>query len=240
MLSKNKPLSKAELAAHEAKRDLAAELLESIHQMKAGQTQVVTSPVIGGPRRFKTAIQRKKKMIWHCFVRNALIARVAEAFAAKDQAALRGLGLKLAKAFYARPSPPHVTILVEGIGHAETLDNRLDGWILAATPHGLDDAGEPSEPADDLAHEVREPNQIMTLMYARKHGIMTDVLIRATGGMGKLNWSEIRSRSKPNSLPRVVDFEDRFDPLAENDSMERMSQCRCQGMRIREAVPTGT
>ena len=46
MPSKSKPLSKAEMAAYEAKRDLAAELLQAVREMKAGQVQVVTSPVI--------------------------------------------------------------------------------------------------------------------------------------------------------------------------------------------------
>ena len=45
MPSKSKPLSKSELAAHEAQRDLAAELLQSVREMKAGQVRVVTSPV---------------------------------------------------------------------------------------------------------------------------------------------------------------------------------------------------
>jgi len=58
VLSKNKPLSKAELVAHEAQRDLAAELLESIQQMKAGQTQVVTSPVIEA--RKKTGLSQSQ------------------------------------------------------------------------------------------------------------------------------------------------------------------------------------
>lgn len=44
MPSKTKPLSKSALEAYEAKRDLAAELLESVLQMKAGKTQVVHSP----------------------------------------------------------------------------------------------------------------------------------------------------------------------------------------------------
>ena len=43
---KNKPFTKAELEAYEAKRDLAAELLQSVREMKAGQVSVVTSPVI--------------------------------------------------------------------------------------------------------------------------------------------------------------------------------------------------
>ena len=44
MLLKTKPLSAAKLRAYEAKRDLAAELLESVKQMKAGKSQVVLSP----------------------------------------------------------------------------------------------------------------------------------------------------------------------------------------------------
>jgi putative transcriptional regulator len=39
-------LTKAELAAFEAKRDLAAELLQSVREMKAGKVAVVSSPVI--------------------------------------------------------------------------------------------------------------------------------------------------------------------------------------------------
>ena len=51
MPSKNRPVSQAQLAAAEAKRDLAAELLESIRQMKAGQTRVVNSPVAEARRK---------------------------------------------------------------------------------------------------------------------------------------------------------------------------------------------
>lgn len=46
MSSKSKPLSKAELAAYEAQRDLAFELLQSVREMKAGQVHVVSSPAI--------------------------------------------------------------------------------------------------------------------------------------------------------------------------------------------------
>jgi len=55
---KNKPLSTVDLAAHEAKRDLAAELLESVRQMKAGQVRVVSSPVIEA--RKKTGLSQSQ------------------------------------------------------------------------------------------------------------------------------------------------------------------------------------
>lgn len=51
MPSKTKTLSEAKLRADEAKRDLAAELLESVQQMKAGKTQVVSSPAIEARER---------------------------------------------------------------------------------------------------------------------------------------------------------------------------------------------
>lgn len=58
MPSKSKPLTKAELAAYEAKRDLAAELLQSVKEMKAGQVHVVSSPVIDA--RQKTGLSQSQ------------------------------------------------------------------------------------------------------------------------------------------------------------------------------------
>ncbi len=55
---KNKPLTKAELEAYEATRDLAEELLQSIREMKAGQLSVVTSPVIEA--RKKTGLSQSQ------------------------------------------------------------------------------------------------------------------------------------------------------------------------------------
>lgn len=43
---KTKPLADAEIEAYEATRDLGAELLQSIQEMKAGKGQVVFSPAI--------------------------------------------------------------------------------------------------------------------------------------------------------------------------------------------------
>ena len=55
---KTKPLAKSELAAYEAKRDLAAELLRSVREMKAGQVHVVSSPVIEA--RKKTGLSQSQ------------------------------------------------------------------------------------------------------------------------------------------------------------------------------------
>ena len=44
MTLKTKPLTGSKRRAYEAKRDLAAELLKSVRQMKAGKTKVVLSP----------------------------------------------------------------------------------------------------------------------------------------------------------------------------------------------------
>ena len=58
MPSENKPLTKADLAAFEAKRDLADELLQSVREMKAGQVAVVTSPVVEA--RKKTGLSQSQ------------------------------------------------------------------------------------------------------------------------------------------------------------------------------------
>ncbi|MEY4561870.1 MAG: hypothetical protein RLZZ618_1147 [Pseudomonadota bacterium] len=58
MPSKNKPLTDAGLAAYEAKRNLAAELLQSVKEMKARQVHVVSSPVIEA--REKTGLSQSQ------------------------------------------------------------------------------------------------------------------------------------------------------------------------------------
>lgn len=51
MPSKTKPLSSKRLAAYEAQRDLAAELMQAVREMKAGQATVVASPVAEARQR---------------------------------------------------------------------------------------------------------------------------------------------------------------------------------------------
>ena len=51
MSSKSKPLNAEELAAYESERDLAADLLQAVQEMRAGQLHVVTSPVIDARRK---------------------------------------------------------------------------------------------------------------------------------------------------------------------------------------------
>ncbi len=48
----------AELRTYESKRDLAAELLESVRQMKAGKTQVVSSLAVKA--RERTGLSQSK------------------------------------------------------------------------------------------------------------------------------------------------------------------------------------
>ena len=51
MPSKTKPLTSKELVAYESKRNLAAELLQSIREMKAGKIHVVFSPATEARQR---------------------------------------------------------------------------------------------------------------------------------------------------------------------------------------------
>ena len=58
MPSNAKPLTNAELEAYEAKRDLAAELLQSVREMKAGKTAVVLSLAVEA--RTRTGLSQSK------------------------------------------------------------------------------------------------------------------------------------------------------------------------------------
>lgn len=58
MPSKNKPLTDKELTAYEVERDLAADLLQAIYEMKSSQLNVVTSPVIEA--RKKTGLSQSQ------------------------------------------------------------------------------------------------------------------------------------------------------------------------------------
>ncbi len=51
MPSKTKPLNDSELAAYEAGRDLAADILQSVGEMKAGKVHLVISPVVEARRK---------------------------------------------------------------------------------------------------------------------------------------------------------------------------------------------
>ena len=58
MPSKTSPMNRKELAAFEAERDLASELLQSIHEMKGGKTHVVLSPAMEA--REKTGLSQSQ------------------------------------------------------------------------------------------------------------------------------------------------------------------------------------
>ena len=58
MPSKTKPLTGAALEKYEAQRDIGADLVQAIREMKAGQGRVVTSPVIEA--RKKTGLSQSQ------------------------------------------------------------------------------------------------------------------------------------------------------------------------------------
>ena len=58
MPSKSRPLTGAALEKYESQRDLGADLVQSIREMKAGQGRVVTSPVIEA--RKKTGLSQSQ------------------------------------------------------------------------------------------------------------------------------------------------------------------------------------
>lgn len=62
MLSTSKPMTDEELEAFEATRDIRAELLQSIHEMKAGKGKVVYSPVIEARNRSGLSQSQRRRV----------------------------------------------------------------------------------------------------------------------------------------------------------------------------------
>ena len=112
------------------------------------------------------------------------------------------------------PDRVRVTILVESPEHAEWLSEFLPAWeVQDAIPVEY----EPFEVEDDPFADP-PPGRIATLMYAAIYGIAADVVVRATGGTGKLhsNWfGDGRGRS---CTPLIVDFRDLSGMREETDS----------------------
>lgn len=122
-------------------------------------------------------LERKRRGIWHNRGRNALIARVARAFAVRDLLAVGKIGITLDSAASLLSHLPdlRVAVLVENTEHARELKKHLRGWDLLSLMPNDQQASNDSE-----AHPESQPRrEIITLSYASRHRIDADVLIRA-------------------------------------------------------------
>ncbi|MGZ8217525.1 hypothetical protein [Methylomagnum sp.] len=83
--SQAKPLSDAELEAYEAQRDLGAELLQAIREMKDGQGRVVYSESAPAKPRPKPTVEEIMAIAHHCASLRVLDDRSADEIIGYDE-----------------------------------------------------------------------------------------------------------------------------------------------------------
>lgn len=137
-------------------------------------------PEIKASRKL-TGLERKRKLIWHNTGRNHAVAGIAGAFERGDVADLEKYGAP-ASAITALgvqdQTHASVSVLVESTEHAQQLQTLLHDWHLA---HVVPGPAREAVRFTDCSFAVNHAT-ISTMVYAEKHGILSDVLIRADGG----------------------------------------------------------
>lgn len=128
-----------------------------------------------------TGLERKRACFWHDAGRNQAVAGTAEAVERGDVAALEGYGVPAsaittleAKA----QTRTNVSILVESTEHGQQLQKLLPSWHLA---HMVPEPAHEGVRFTDCPSAVNHAT-ISTMVYAERHGVVSDVLIRADGG----------------------------------------------------------
>ena len=199
-----------------------------VHMQGVRRLYMVDAPTAKGVSRM-SALRRKRRLIWRNTQRNAHIAALATAVQSDGNEALSMYGIEID-----RPSrwPLRVAILVECTEQGQALMALLRGWeLLDAVPA---EYGPNYDPDCDPSRDWRPGSRlIVTLMYAVKHDVSADVLIRATGGRGSLTYIP-----EPTVL---IDIADGFDARAEADTLVRIRDYRLRGWGvIRRCVPRPT
>jgi hypothetical protein len=148
--------------------------------------------------------REQKQTLWRDEQRNAVIARIADAFARRDPVPLWEAGLFLHEddPFARWGRTPTVAIVVESVQHAEQLAQALPDWTVL---HSRPTAGGAAA-AQGWADWVLPPRTIATITRAAGMKIFAaDVVIMATGGAyPQLPHGLLRHRSPV----LIVDFAD--------------------------------
>lgn len=180
-------------------------------------------------------LKRKRKAIWDNVRRNTLVVEVAERVARKPRKLLREYGTDPKAVCWADRVRQRVAILVEGIEHAERLRRMLPAWEMR-------DAIPIDREPDDVEEDPNEPpprGVIVTLVSVARYGLKCDVLVRATGGTGRLDWNCITGAGGKNTRPvLVVDVLDLSDERSRAESLVREQEYREQGLRVLERERT--
>ena len=180
-----------------------------------------------------TGLTRKRRTIWHNDARNETVAAVASAVQRGDPKSLQALGI--ADLLRDR-AETKVKILVESTEHGNALLEMLLGWDML---HIV-----PDDTPVNYDLEPRAPFRwpmgwVATLMHARLYHTSADVLVRATGGCGKLEMRGFPSEMDVTGGPSlVIDFDDDFDERARQDTEARVRDYRERGWQFVETDTT--
>jgi hypothetical protein len=177
-----------------------------------------------------SVLEWKRRALWDCRERNELVCLLAEKLAAWPRRWLRQHGFATNTIALSRRHRQRVVVLTEGAAHAQRLAPLLPGWAVHdAVPVTYEPGDEPEEPDRDA---LLPPGRIATLMYAYRNDLATDILVRATGHRGKLDWAHIRGGDGwAGSEPAlVVDIGDETDARGRADTDARRREYDEQGL----------
>jgi hypothetical protein len=194
-----------------------------IHRLAGHTVQVRVGTLICSIPRSITAdspLERKRKAIWHNPLRNKLVADAATELGSGDRNALERLGLvSIASAV---TDPLRVVVLVESTEHAREFSRFLaESPIVDAVPRRRP----ASTPQRDGSPElVNSTPVLVTMTVAAQRRVFTDVLVRASGGNGRFDVQGFPDASADAEFHEnlVIDIEDQGDPMAQNDSRQRL------------------
>jgi hypothetical protein len=184
-----------------------------------------------GPRTsgVRQGVRWKREAIWRNAGRNEVIAGAAEMVARRPRKFLRKHGATSHAIRWPDRVRQRVVLLVEVTEHAEWLERLLPAWEFR---HAIPTDREPDDAEED-GDEPTPRGVIATLVYAARYGVRCDVLLRATGGTGRLDWGGITGLGGRGTRPTlVVDVMDTFDERARADAETRRLEYQQQGLRV--------
>ena len=172
----------------------------------------------------QTALERKRISIWHSKWRNKFITEIALALAARDHHRIQrygGHGQEHDVVFGELTDTPRIAILVEVPEHARILGQLLPGWQIRISTGGTNN--------NIMANRSRS---IVTFSWAERHGLRTDVVIRAdaTCSPWATAWGPHIRDVRERLL--IIDVTDNFDKQAKRDTKRRTDDYVQRGWQI--------
>lgn len=160
----------------------------------------------------KSGREFKQVAYWNNAHRNKLVARLAQAFAAKDRKKIESLGLwRCSEAFASEGCT--TSILVESTDHAQALQRLLPEWKTMSV---LDGEHRGSK-------KRRSPGQIVTVRHVEQFGVPSDVVIVASGAPASMRIPRIpRLDTLAGTKPVLfIDLADEGDARCQQAADER-------------------